>query len=786
MFRRPKSFPVKSRQKSVVAFSAVVALLLGLVLYSDVPRFANAGAEKFQGNEVAVGSTQGSSPGCCAGDEGNNKPHLLAGSYYTINNNFSAKLLLNNKGPLPIEVQPTLFSLSGERFDAPPITVASNSHRFEDFGDWAAVAGEQFREGSIQVFHRGKDLVLGTQIYLIDETHSLSFDEKLTELGKPGSPRLEGVWWLPSPKGAISLVLSNTSDTILSVSTTIRGEAPKRETRKREANTTVDVAPHETKVLDIERDLLRKERGALPSFGAIAIEHTGGPRALLARGMAQDASRGYSLPIQFVDPGAAKSNNLQGAGLRIGKAGKEYLSPKVVAHNASETETTLNGRVPYTTADGINGEIILPQVQLGPGETEIIDVAQHVKTHGVAGHITAAGLEFQYTGELGSVITSAFSVSRSANQVFRVPLWDIAAQRSATGGYPWYIEDGSSTTVYIKNVTDQPRQYRLYLMFASGVYSHPLTTVAPGQTTALDVRALRDNQVPDVNGQTIPLGETRGQVQWSMTGGEDKVLIGRAEQADLVRGVSTNYSCVNCCGNSFYDGWVTPGEATGFEGDEMEYFAMQQDANCYGQVFPAFEAGLPNFNSGLPSICDFFLGGRATGIGPGQTGIQAHWTADSWFMGLNEQCQYTPVEALREALCSILAVEFLEARLVGTNRVAGFVINRASLNINTCGGDRFAVKATFQLPPNSASCCSNTTTNFVSLSSNNRFEFAPSLIDGTIYDFFGDDTPPYVIFYLRTRSDGGGSTSSANISVGGQYQDGTSYSGQGTVNLTCE
>ena len=40
----------------------------------------------------------------------------------------------------------------------------------------------------------------------------------------------------------------------------------------------------------------------------------------------------------------------------------------------------------------------------------------------------------------------------------------------------------------------------------------------------------------------------------------------------------TNYSCVNCCGNSFYDGWLTPGSTFGFAGDEME-----NNSNAAGQ-----------------------------------------------------------------------------------------------------------------------------------------------------------------------------------------------------------
>jgi hypothetical protein len=98
----------------------------------------------------------------------------------------------------------------------------------------------------------------------------------------------------------------------------------------------------------------------------------------------------------------------------------------------------------------------------------------------------------------------------------------------------------------------------MYLKLSGGDYVFPLTTVAPHQTTVIDVRKLRDSQVPDVNGQTIPAGEKRGQIQWSLTGGVDRVVIGRSEQVDLVRGISSNYACQNCCPNNFFDGWLTP------------------------------------------------------------------------------------------------------------------------------------------------------------------------------------------------------------------------------------
>ena len=124
---------VLSHQKFFVSISVLLILLLTSILYSDFSRPANAGAETSKSTVAAARLSKNAKGGCCGEDEGNTKPHLLAGSYYTINNNFSAKLLLNNKGPLPIEVRPTLFSMSGERFEAAPVTVDANSHRFEGF-----------------------------------------------------------------------------------------------------------------------------------------------------------------------------------------------------------------------------------------------------------------------------------------------------------------------------------------------------------------------------------------------------------------------------------------------------------------------------------------------------------------------------------------------------------------------------------------------------------------------------------------------------------------------------
>ncbi len=309
---------------------------------------------------------------CC-----NDKPHLLVGTYYRVKNGLTAKLLLNNKGPDPLTASPTFFSMSGERFDAPPVTVDGQSFRMIDMSTWINAAGPQFEEGSIEVFHLGKDLVLGAQVYLVDEQHSLSFDEKLVETKSFKSSRLEGIWWLPSQKGQVLLALSNNSDSAIAVTVNADGHTPERSGQE-----PVTLAAHQTRLLDVQSDVIHHANGAMSRFGSISLQHSGAPGALLARAMVQEPSIGYSVTVQFSDPKAGKSSELQGVGLRLGSAGGELLTPVVVARNLGNTTTRITGRVPYTAADGSGVVVPLPDLQLASGEMAIIDVAKTLREHG--------------------------------------------------------------------------------------------------------------------------------------------------------------------------------------------------------------------------------------------------------------------------------------------------------------------------------------------------------------------------------------------------------------------
>jgi len=625
---------MKRSRRTILCATAVLFAFL-LLLVAGSPHAANSRVGSHAAN-TSDPPQQPPPPRCCNPDEDEHKPHLLAASYYSLKNGQRSKLLLNNKGPRPLEVKPTLFSMSGERYDIEPVKVEGASFQMINLRRWVKDAGPQFREGSIKVFHLGKDLVLGAQVYVEDEAQSLSFEEKFAEPATMASSKLRGVWWLPSQKGEVRLALSNTSDSAVMVMARADGARPARA-----GSVTVELLPHETRVLDVQRDFFGRSR-EMSRLGGISVEHNGLAGAVLARGFAQEAAKGYSLAVQFSDPQASKSSGYQGAGLRLDASGGEALTQVAVAHNAGVAEAVVTGRLPYTTADGLTALVTLPEVRLAPGETEAIDIAGAIKDAGIPPDVTGAGLEFEYSAAPGSVQMAALSVGGNGDQVFRLPLWDVAAQRSATGGYPWFIDGSSSTVVYLKNVTSERQEYTLRLGFEGGEYLVGVKSIEPRQILTFDIRELRDKQVPDDNGVTIPLTAERGQIIWSVYGPDGLAMIGRSEQADVAKGVSNNYACVSCCPDSYVSAKVEPETASVGVSGTVTYVAKEQRSTCNGQPAGWYTVGAA-WSSLNTSVATVSSGGVATGVAAGTASIRATWTATSRFpiMGSCGSTQFT-------------------------------------------------------------------------------------------------------------------------------------------------
>jgi hypothetical protein len=203
------------------------------------------------------------------------------------------------------------------------------------------------------------------------------------------------------------------------------------------------------------------------------------------------------------------------------------------------------------------------------------------------------------------------------------------------GVYPFYFYGSSSTVVYIKNTTAVEQKYVCHMNFEGGSYMMGVKAIGPDETVTIDIRALRDNQVPDQEQRTIPHDVAHGQVRWTIIQSEGTdllALIGRSEQVDEVKAVSSTYACQNCCGDSPQSVFITPSQVNMQVGQSITMSAFEQRVDCYGFAYLVpVSASWSSNNNSVATVS----GGQVTSQGAGQATITASWNA---FTSVAGQC----------------------------------------------------------------------------------------------------------------------------------------------------
>ncbi|MCI0558172.1 MAG: hypothetical protein MN733_06725 [Nitrososphaera sp.] len=490
----------------------------------------------------------------------------------------SWRTVLNNKGPNQIMVTPILHGQNGQTYTSSPVAVGGESSQEVDLNLLASIAGPQFRSGGFEFTYEGRILEMGGGLRIVDNAKSLIFDEQMLEPGmKFPSSRLEAVYAVPFDDSRVSVIFTNTTAQQVNVD----GEAIFAGANGRHP-VKGNLGPYETKIVNLPPGLVKKAQA-----GAVSLSHNGAVGALLAMIHLQDADRGYSESVNFINPGG-KTSERHGAGLRLGSVNNDPLKPLIAIRNIGDTATTVTATVPYSKQNGDKGTIALPKISLAPGEIKLLNTSNpQLKQNDFA----TAGLEIKYTGAPGSVIASASSVSQSGNHVFALPLKDPQGGMSSTGGYPWFINGSSSTVVFIKNATEKEQTFRLDLIYEQGIWGSNLRKLAPHETYAFDIRQIRDIQIKGSEDNTMPLDVKKGHVYWTIFGSTEKALIGRAQTVDPAAAMASTYECQTCTcsaetsgfSTGYYSGKVEPiGEDYAEPGETRDYRAMQQDYNCYG------------------------------------------------------------------------------------------------------------------------------------------------------------------------------------------------------------
>ncbi|MEJ2009840.1 MAG: hypothetical protein P8Z30_17075, partial [Acidobacteriota bacterium] len=85
---------------------------------------------------------------------------------------------------------------------------------------------------------------------------------------------------------------------------------------------------------------------------------------------------------------------------------------------------------------------------------------------------------------------------------------------TGSGANPWHLDKNTESILFLTDEGDQPARIG-FSVTAGGVHYY-LTSLklAAHETRAIDLRKLRDAQVPDYKGHKIPAGAVDGSVNW--------------------------------------------------------------------------------------------------------------------------------------------------------------------------------------------------------------------------------------------------------------------------------
>ena len=189
------------------------------------------------------------------------------------------------------------------------------------------------------------------------------------------------------------------------------------------------------------------------------------------------------------------------------------------------------------------------------------------------------------------------------------------------------------------------------LYFDGGDYNIPLQEMDAGQTVEVDIKKLRDDQVPDVLGHLIPLSVTGGQLDWGPRAHRGE-FIGRLVQYSPSGAMASSFSCVGAClcDNSFGSAVIYPGLFSGFIGDTFGLQSTETDVDCNQQVVYTYNVG-PTQGlqySSSDSTVVTINNGTATLVGFGQAEITASWDT----FNVTQHCFYSAEGDCVDATCN--------------------------------------------------------------------------------------------------------------------------------------
>jgi hypothetical protein len=511
-------------------------------------------------------------------------PQSLIGGLWMIDPNLKSSVYLKNDlKTSPLSVTPVLWLSNGVKYSLPVVNLDPSGTAIVDINQSLAaqgVAPYATLMGYVEFDYQWPWPALCATIRNIDPVHSVIFtyfpqlalpvlahphanpsvqnapqaqpDSQL----QPQTQILEGLWWKQEPNVSGFVALSNPGAQAVVANLGIsdaRGNPIGQHT--------VAVSPHGTKMVTL--DELPSVTGA---SGGLRLTYAGPENGLLVSAGLRDDASGYSANIPFA-PSSAPAETVSTTtyaelGLMTGAADPMLsfpagttFKPYTVVRNVSNQPAVITPNL-WWMMGGAPGNATLPRITVAPYQSLNLDLASYLAQAGLKNFNGSVNLVLEVTSGFprGAVLISSGSVDQRNTYVFQIAPEGIRESMAKNLSY-WSTANGDDTMVTVWNPADEAQDFVFTFFYSGGQYLHPIH-LEPRATLMFNVSEIIHNQLPDSEGNVIPLGVHDGSAEISGPHGENEyILVAMDAGTYNVQKATCNNNCKTCQGA--VDSWIT-------------------------------------------------------------------------------------------------------------------------------------------------------------------------------------------------------------------------------------
>lgn len=521
---------------------------------------------------------------------------MIGGLWMTNGNMKSAIYLKNSLVTAPLAVTPILYLANGTKIPLSPVTLEPAGTAIVSINDSLAangIAPFATLSGYVEVQYSWPWDAICVTIRNIDLAHSLLFNYNLS-VATPVTPRaqpmstlsatpvnattpaqptartIEGMWWKETPNTSGFLAISNPTGQPLDATVTVADNSA------RVLGThAITVSSHGTKLVDLAELL-----DATANAGGLTVNYSGPEDGLLFAGGLQDTATGYSANIPLTEPAAAVPPSTpvppdssaptaaQPTTIRIAELGLmagaadpmmafpagTVFTPYSVIRNTSSQPIVVNPAL-YWMESGAARSAQGISFSVPPRQTLTLDVMSIIASAGLKSFNGSVNLILDVpAASLPSLLVATGSVDAKKNYVFGVLPTGVAESEAKSISY-WSTGDGDDTMITVWNPADEDQDFLFTLFYSGGQYSLPMH-LGPRATRTFNISQIIHNQIPDAEGNVIPIGIHEGTAQISGTQGVmERILVAMDAGTYNVAKATCGYYCLDCEG--FPSGFIT-------------------------------------------------------------------------------------------------------------------------------------------------------------------------------------------------------------------------------------